>query len=232
MAESDGREGYIIAETRNEFGKGAARRIRREGKVPAVVYAKDHEPWHVTLPGHSTWLAMKHLGSNALLHLTIDGKEQLALTKQVQADPIHRTLTHVDFVSVKKGQKVTVDVPVHVEGEAAPETLVTLDQAEVSIEAEATHIPEYIEVSVEGLESGTQILAAQLSLPAGSTMLTDPEMLVVNVTDAPTEAEVEAELEEAEAEAGVERDESDEDEGQEAAEGAEDAAEGAGDSEE
>ncbi len=226
MAESDGREGYIVAETRTEFGKGAARRIRREAKVPAVVYAKDHDAWHVTLPGHATWLALKHLGSNALLHLTIDGHEQLALTKQVQVDPIHRTLTHVDFVSVKKGQKVTVDVPIHVEGEAVSETLVTLDYPELSIEAEATNIPEYIEISVEGLESGTQILAGQVTLPAGSELLTDEETLIVNVTDAPTEEEVEAELEEAEAEAGVERDESDEDEGEEAAEGREEDSEG------
>src|SRR6478752_9050037 len=109
----------ITAEKRNEFGKGAARRIRREDKIPAVVYGHGNEPIHLTLPGHDTMMAIKHGGANALLELDIEGDEQLALTKQVQVDPIRRVIEHVDFVAVVKGEKVTVDVPVHLVGEAA-----------------------------------------------------------------------------------------------------------------
>ena len=212
----------ITAEQRTEFGKGAARRIRRADKVPAVIYGHGNDPIHVTLPGHETMMALKHGGSNALLELDLDGTAQLALTKQVQIDPIKRHLEHIDFVAVRKGEKVTVDIVVHLVGEAAPETLVVTENSTVSVEAEATHIPEYIEVDIEGAEIGTQILASDLVLPDGSTLLTDPDTLVVNITNAPTAEEVEAELEEAEAEAGIERDESDE----EAAEAAEAAAEG------
>ena len=197
----------IKAESRTEFGKGAARRIRREHKVPAVLYGHGTHPVHVTLPGHETMMALKHGGSNALLELDIDGTSQLALTKQVQIDPIRRTLEHIDFVAVRKGEKVTVDVGIHLTGEAAPETLVVTENTTISLEAEATNIPEWIEVSIEGAEIGTQILAGQLDLPEGSTLLTDEETLIVNITNAPTEEEVEAELEEAEAEAGIEREE-------------------------
>ena len=192
-------EDLIKAEPRTEFGKGAARRIRREDKVPAVIYGHGNDPIHVTLPGHDTMLAIKHGGANAVLNIEIDGKVQLALTKQVQADPIKGFLEHIDFVAVRKGEKVTVEVPVHVVGEAAPDALVVTEQNVVSIEAEATHIPETIEVSVEEATVGTQILAAQLVLPSGSTLLTDPETLVVNVIHAPTAEEVESELAEAEA---------------------------------
>ena len=209
----------IKAETRTEFGKGAARRIRREHKVPAVVYGHGNEPTHVTLPGHETMLALKHGGSNALLDLDIEGKSQLALTKQVQIDPIRRTLEHIDFVAVRKGEKVIVDVGIHLTGEAARETLVVTENATVSVEAEATHIPEWIEVDIEGAEVGTQILASQLQLPSGSVLLTDDDTLIVNVTNAPTQQEVEAELEEAEADAGIERDESEEPAEGEASEG-------------
>ncbi len=121
----------IKAEARTEFGKGAARRIRREDKVPAVVYGHGNEPIHVTLPGHDTMMALKHGGANALLELEIDGKTQLALTKQVQIDPIKRHLEHVDFVAVKKGEKVTVDVPVHLQGEAAREAIVVTEIATI-----------------------------------------------------------------------------------------------------
>lgn len=197
-------EDLIKAEPRTEFGKGAARRIRRADKVPAVIYGHGNDPIHVTLPGHDTMLAIKHGGANAVLNIEIEGKVQLALTKQVQADPIKGFLEHIDFVAVRKGEKVTVDVPVHVVGEAAADALVVTEHTEVSLEAEATHIPENIEVSVEGAEVGTQILAGQLTLPSGSTLLTDPETLIVNVTHAPTAEEVESELAEAEAEAGIE----------------------------
>lgn len=207
----------IAAEVRTEFGKGAARRIRRDDKIPAVVYGNGIDPIHVTLPGHATMLALKHGGANALLELDIDGTTQLALTKHIQVDPLRRLIEHVDFVAVKRGEKVTVDVPVVVVGEAAPETLVVTENATVQLEAEATHIPEAIEVSVEGAEAGTQITAADLQIPSGSTLVTEADVLVVNVTAAATAEEVEAELAEAEAEAGIERDESEDEAGDEAA---------------
>ncbi len=199
----------ITAEKRTEFGKGAARRIRRADKVPAVIYGHGNDPIHVTLPGHETMMALKHGGSNALLELDVEGSTQLALTKQVQIDPIKRHLEHIDFVAVRKGEKVTVDIVIHLVGEAGPDTLVVTENQTVSVEAEATHIPESIEVDIEGAEVGTQIHASDLVLPEGSTLLTDPETLVVNITNAPTAEEIEAELEEAEAEVGIERDESD-----------------------
>lgn len=195
----------ITAEIRTEFGKGAARRTRRAGKIPAVVYGHGNDPIHLSLPGHTTTMAIKHGGANALLDLDIDGSSQLALTKQVQVDPIRRAIEHVDFVAVKRGEKVTVDVPVQVIGEAGPDTLVVTENTTVEIEAEATNIPESIEVSIEGAEVGTQILAADLELPKGSTLLSDPEMLVVNVTQQVSEEALEADLGEGEepAEAGA-----------------------------
>jgi len=218
----------IAAESRTEFGKGAARRIRRDDKIPAVVYGHGNDPVHVTLPGHDTMMAIKHGGANALLELDIDGKAQLALTKAVQIDPIRRVIEHIDFVAVRRGEKVTVDVPVHLDGEAASETLVVTENTTIQIEAEATHIPERIEISIAGLPAGTQILAGQLELPEGSLLLTDPEALIVNVTEQVSEEALEAELEEAEAEAGIEREEhtSTDDEGGEGAEGGDAAAEG------
>jgi large subunit ribosomal protein L25 len=212
----------IKAETRTEFGKGAARRIRRENKVPAVIYGHGNDPIHVTLPGHDTMMALKHGGANALLELDIDGKVQLALTKQVQVDPIKRHLEHVDFVAVIKGEKVTVEVPVHLNGEAARETLVVTETSTIQLEAEATHIPEYIEVDIEGAAAGTQIHASDLNLPSGSTLLLDPETLIVNITEMQSQASLDAELEEAEAEAGIEREESDSDVDEVGAEGSAD----------
>jgi large subunit ribosomal protein L25 len=203
-------EDQIKAEPRTEFGKGAARRIRRADKVPAVLYGHGNEPIHLTLPGHETMMALKHGGSNALLTIDIDGKTHLALTKQIQADPIKGFLEHLDFVEVKKGEKVTVDIRVHVVGEAKSDALVVTEANVVSVEAEATHIPEFIEVSVEDADAGFQIFAKDLALPKGSTLLTDEDHLIVNVTHAPTAEEVEAELEEAEAGAGIEREESEE----------------------
>ncbi|HYH34927.1 MAG TPA: 50S ribosomal protein L25/general stress protein Ctc [Nocardioides sp.] len=208
----------ITAEERTEFGKGAARRIRRENKIPAVLYTHGDKPVHLTLPGHDTMLALKHGGANALLELDVDGTTRLGLAKQVQVDPITRNIEHVDFVLVKRGEKVTVDVPVHVVGEAGPDTLVVTENAVISVEAEATHIPEFFEVSVEGAEVGTQVLAKDIELPSGTTLLADEELLVVNVTQQVSEAALEAELEAAEADAGIEREESD-DAPAEAAEG-------------
>ena len=193
----------ITAEQRTEFGKGAARRIRRENKIPAVIYGHGSDAIHVTLPGHETMMALKHHGQNALLELDIDGKTQLALTKQVQIDHIRRVIEHIDFVAVKAGEKVTVEVPVVTVGEAAKETIVTVEHATITVEAEATHVPESLEVSVEGLPAGTQILAGAVTLPAGIALVTDAEALVVHISTAPTAAQVEADLESAEAEAGI-----------------------------
>jgi large subunit ribosomal protein L25 len=200
----------ITAEKRTEFGKGAARRIRREHKIPAVVYGHGNDPIHLTLPGHDTMMALKHGGANALLELDIEGQTQLALTKQVQVDPIRRVLEHVDFVAVRQGEKVTVDVPIHVSGDAASETLVVTENSTVQVEAEATNIPERIEVSVEGAGIGTQIHASDLVLPEGTSLLTDPDTLIVNVTQQQTAEQLESDLAVAEADAGIVHEESDE----------------------
>ena len=192
----------LTAELRTEFGKGAARRIRRAHKVPAVLYGHGTAPIHIALPGHETLLALRT--ANALLSIEVNGSSQLALPKQVQRDPLKHTIEHVDLVIVRRGEKVTVDVAVQLEGEAAPETLVVVDHNSNPIEAEATHIPRQIVVSVEGLPPGTQILARDLQLPEGSSIELDPETLIVNVINAPTVEALEAELAEAEAEAGIE----------------------------
>jgi large subunit ribosomal protein L25 len=208
----------LTAQARTEFGKGAARRIRRAHQIPAVMYGHGTEPVHITLPGHETMLALKH--ANALLTIVLDGKEQLALAKDVQRDPIKPVIEHVDLVVVRRGEKVTVDVPVHVVGDAAPETVVTVEAQAVQLEVAATAIPELVEVSVEGLGAGSQIHAKDLTLPAGAALAADAETLVVNVTAQVTAEALEAELAEAEAEAGIEH-EAPEAPAEAAAEGAE-----------
>ncbi|TCN35334.1 large subunit ribosomal protein L25 [Kribbella orskensis] len=196
----------IQAESRTEFGKGAARRIRRDHKVPAVLYGHGTDPVHITLPGHDTMLALKT--ANALLLIEVEGSESLlALPKQVQRDPIKNTIEHVDLVIVKRGEKVQVEIAVHIEGEAVSETLVVVENPNILVEAEATHIPDGVVVSVEGLDVGAQIHASDLKLPAGTTLAVDPDTLVVNVTAAQTAEQVDAALADAEAEAGIERDE-------------------------
>lgn len=198
----------IQAESRTEFGKGAARRIRRADKVPAVLYGHGTDPVHITLPGHDLMLALKT--ANALLSIELDGDSQLALPKQVQRDPIKGFIEHADLILVRRGEKVTVDVPVVLVGEAAPDALVQVDHNVIALEAEATHIPSSVEVDIEGAPVGTQILAKDLKLPEGSTLALDEEALIVNVSAAPTAEELEAELAEAEAEAGIEHELSDE----------------------
>lgn len=182
----------LVATTRTKFGKGAARTIRREHKIPAVMYGHGTEPVHITLPGHETMMALKF--ANALLTIEIDGKDHLALAKDVQRHPIRPTIEHVDFVVVRKGEKVHVGVSIHVVGEAAVDTVVSLENNTVELAVEATHIPERLEVSVEGLKAGTRIHASDLVLPKGAELLTDPDNLVVNVTQALTAEELEAEL--------------------------------------
>lgn len=219
----------IAAQTRTEFGKGAARRIRRADQVPAVLYGHGTDPVHVTLPGHDLMLALKN--SNALLSIDLGSEQHLAIPKQVQRDPLKGFIEHADLLIVKRGEKVTVDVAVQLEGEAAPETLVVLENATVALEVEATAIPEAVEVSVEGLQVGAQVLASDLSLPSGAVLAVEDDLLVVNVTAAPTAEEIEAELEEAEAEAGIEKDEPEDAEGEgDAAEGGSGDAEGDSDS--
>jgi large subunit ribosomal protein L25 len=215
----------IAAELRTEFGKGAARRLRRADRVPAVLYGHGTDPLHLSLPGHETMMALKN--ANALLTLEVDGaKDELALPKHIQRHPLKNLIEHVDLILVRKGEKVVVDVPVYVVGEAESGTLVSLEATSISLEAEATHLPDRVEVSVEGLEAGSQIHAKDLTLPAGSTLNADEALLVVNVTVAPTAEDLEAE---GEAEA-VEGEEVAEGEEAEAAEGG--AAEGEAGSEE
>jgi large subunit ribosomal protein L25 len=197
----------IAAEAREDFGKGAARQLRRSGKIPAVLYGHKQEPVHLALPEHDLFLALKT--PNVLLNLDLaGGKSQLAIPKAVQKDPVKRTLEHIDLLLVRRGEKVTVDVPVVTAGEIAPGGLLELVLTSLSVEAEATHIPASFEVSVEGLPEGTQITAAEVSLPAGVSLVTDPEAVVVHVlTPAATlvEEESAAEGEEpAEAEADAE----------------------------
>ena len=191
----------IAAEPRTEFGKGAARRVRRAHKVPAVLYGHGTDPRHISLPGHELMLALKT--PNVLLELDLDGTAELALPKSIQRDPIKGFLEHVDLILVRRGEKVTVEIPVTLVGEAAAETLVSLEHATLAVEAEATHIPGGVEVSIDGLPVGSQIHAKDVSLPSGATLVTDPEAMVVNITAAPTAEQLEAELAEAEAEAGI-----------------------------
>ena len=195
----------LNAEKRTQFGKGAARKIRRDHKIPAVMYGHGSDPLHITLPGHETMMALKN--PNALLTIAIDGDEQLALAKDVQRDPIKPVIEHVDLVIVRKGEKVTVDVSVHLEGDAGPETVVNLDHPTIELEVLATNIPESVTVSIEGLPAGTQILAKDVPMPEGAALITDDEALVVNITQMVSEEALEAELAEAEAEAGIEQEE-------------------------
>lgn len=180
----------VHAELRDSFGKGFARRLRAAGKIPAVIYGHGTEPVHVALPGHQVSLIVRR--ANALLDLDIEGKGQLALVKDVQKDPVHQIIEHIDLLVVKKGEKVAIDVPIVVTGDSAPGTIVNLDATTISIEAEATRIPENIEVSVEGLEEGAHVNAADVVLPKGATLLTDPEVLVVAIAIPAVEEEEEA----------------------------------------
>jgi large subunit ribosomal protein L25 len=186
----------LAAETRTEFGKGAARRIRRDSKVPAVVYGHGAEPVHITLPGHELQLALRT--PNVLLTLDIEGKTQLAIPKAVQRDAIKGFLEHVDLLLVTRGEKVNVEVYVHTEGELAPGAyLLEHVLSTLNVEAEATHIPESVTVSIAGMEAGDSILAKDIPLPEGTTLVTDEDAVVLQVLaaqaeEAPAEAESEA----------------------------------------
>ncbi|MET9495019.1 50S ribosomal protein L25/general stress protein Ctc [Streptomyces sp. NPDC006552] len=189
----------LAAESRSEFGKGAARRIRRENKVPGVVYGHGGDPIHVTLPGHELSLALRT--PNVLLALALDGKTQLAIPKAVQRDPLKGFIEHVDLLLVKSGEKVTVELPVLTEGElAAGANLLEHVLNTLSVETEATHIPESVTVSIEGLDSGDAVHAKDIKLPAGTTLATDADAVVLQVLSAQAE-EAPAESDEAAAEA-------------------------------
>ena len=184
----------IKAIARTDFGKGASRRDRREGFVPVVLYGHGTDPRHLKLDTLEFAAILRNSGANSILTLDIDGEEQLALTKQVDVEPIKRFIEHADLLVVKKGEKVEVNVYVTTVGEAAPGTLVTQDLSEITIEADALKIPEDFEIDIEGAEVGTQVTAGDIKLPAGVTLITDPEILIINVGEAPTEDDLEAEL--------------------------------------
>ncbi|MCL1869255.1 MAG: 50S ribosomal protein L25/general stress protein Ctc [Promicromonosporaceae bacterium] len=187
----------LVAESRTDFGKGAARRIRREGKVPAVLYGHGADPIHVALPGHESMLALRQ--SNVLFSIELDGTSQLAVAKDVQRDAIGDVIEHIDLLIVKAGEKIAVEVPVVVVGESAPGTIHLVESQTLHVEAEATHLPQHVEVSIEGLEAGTVITAATVTLPQGVTLLTDGEHIVVTVNEPQVEAPAETEDEGAEA---------------------------------
>ncbi|WJY00281.1 50S ribosomal protein L25/general stress protein Ctc [Curtobacterium sp. SP.BCp] len=195
----------LAAEVRTKFGKGAARKIRANDKIPAVVYGHGTEPKHITLPGHETMLIVRT--ANAIIDLDIEGTAQLALVKDVQRDPVRQIIEHIDLVVVRRGEKVTVDVPVVVEGESFSGTIHVQDLSSVSLLVEATKIPEHVVVDVEGLEDGKQVLASDIELPSGAELETDADALVVQiVTPRATADDIAADEEAAEAgaEAGAE----------------------------
>ncbi len=186
-------EVHIAASLRTEFGKGPARRERRAGRVPAVLYGHGTQPRHVSLPGHDVLLALRT--ANVLIRLDgLEGGSELALPKAVQRDPIRGSVEHVDLILVRSGEKVTVDIPVTVTGEVAPDGLLDQQLVQISIDAEATAIPPGVEVSVEGMQIGASVHARDLQLPPGVTLADEPDLLVLHVISAPTAAQLEADL--------------------------------------
>ena len=182
----------LSAETRSEFGKGFARRIRAAGKIPAVLYGHGTDPRHLALPAREFAKAIK-VGANTILTLALPGGDELALAKSVVRHPLRDYFEHVDLIIVRSGERVTVDIAVVVTGDAPSGSLVLTDANTLSIEVDALHIPQSIEVSLAGLEIGSQVLASQVTLPEGATLVSDPETLVVAVSNAPTTEEMDAE---------------------------------------
>ena len=195
----------LAAEVRTEFGKGAARRTRRAGKIPAVLYGHGTDPQHVSLPALEFARVVREHGRNAVLTLDVGaGENALALTKTVTTHPLKNYIEHVDLLVVRSGEKVVIDVPVIITGEAVSGALITQEASTLSVAAEALHIPDQFEVSIEGLKVGTQVLAGQVTLPAGVELQTDPDALVVNVVASPTAEDMEGDTEAAAAETVVE----------------------------
>lgn len=189
-------EVIIKAETRTEFGKGGARRTRRAGKVPAVLYGHGEAPRHISLPAREFAAAIRHGGMTQLFNIDIaDGTQALALPKAIQRDPIRDTFDHVDMLIVRRGEKITVDIPVVLVGEAARDTLVNHEQQTLSVIADATKLPDHLEVSIEGLEAGSHVTAADVKLPEGTELAVDPELIVAIVNNAPSAADMEGETE-------------------------------------
>jgi large subunit ribosomal protein L25 len=186
-------ENNLAAEVRTKTGKSASRQARRDGKVPAVLYGHGTDPQHLELPAREFAAVLRNFGTNAVLTLDIDGTEALALPKAIEIHPIRRNIQHVDLVIVRRGEKVTVEVNVVVEGDAGPDTLVNQESNTIEIESDAMSIPENLTLSVEGIAAGTQFLASQIPLPDGVTLISDPELLVVNVISAPTASDLESE---------------------------------------
>jgi len=178
----------LTATRRTEFGKGAARRTRRAGLIPAVLYGHGTEPQHLALPSHDTFLALKG-NANALIALDIEGTEQLALAKDIQRDPVRRTIEHLDLVVVNKGEKVTVEVPVHVVGESYPGTIHQLELQTLTVTVPATSIPESVSVSVEGLLDGAVVRISDIPVPEGASIDDEPETVVVVISTPRTSAE-------------------------------------------
>ncbi|HEY2641336.1 MAG TPA: 50S ribosomal protein L25/general stress protein Ctc [Streptosporangiaceae bacterium] len=192
----------IDAQPRTEFGKGPARRTRQAGRVPAVLYGHHAEPQHLTLPGHDVLLALRT--ANVLIRLEgLPGGAELALPKAVQRDPIKGYVEHVDLLLVRRGEKVTVDIPLNLVGEIGPDGLLDQQLVQISVEAEATNIPPGIDVNIAGMRIGDSVHASDLTLPRGVTLAVEPETLVVHVLAAPTAEQVEGELAEAEAPAAA-----------------------------
>ncbi|HEY5844043.1 MAG TPA: 50S ribosomal protein L25/general stress protein Ctc [Mycobacterium sp.] len=193
MAKTATSSNNLTALVRSKTGKGASRQARRDGQVPAVLYGHGADPQHLLLPSRELSAVLRHSGTNAVLVLDIDGTEQLALPKALDIHPIRRSIQHVDLIIVRRGEKVTVEVNVVVEGDAGPDTLVNQEANSIEIESDAMSIPEHLTLSVEGIPAGTQFTAAQVPLPDGVTLVSDPELLVVNVIPAPTAADLESE---------------------------------------
>ena len=184
----------ISAEPRTEFGKGGARRTRRAGKVPAVLYGHGEKPKHVALPAREFAAAIRHGGANQLFEVEVsDGTKVLALAKAIQRDPIKDTFDHVDLLIVRRGEMLTIEVPVVLAGEAGRNTLVMLEHDKLAVLADATRLPENLEASVEGLEAGTRVTAGDIKLPEGVELAADPDFVVALVAAAPTAAEMEGE---------------------------------------
>jgi large subunit ribosomal protein L25 len=196
----------IHAEPRTEFGKGGARRTRRAGKIPAVLYGHGTEPRHLSLPAREFGQAIRG-GGNTLLTLQIDGASELALPKAIQRNPIRGDYEHVDLLLVRIGERVTVEVRLYLTGEADRDGLVDQQLMTLTVETEATHIPDHLDVSIDTMTIGDNITAGAVELPSGTTLVGEPDQVVVAVLAAPTAAQVEAEMAGAEAEAGIERDE-------------------------
>lgn len=172
-------DNHIAGELRENFGKGYARRLRLAGRIPAVIFGHGSKPLHVSLPAHEVGLLLRK--ANAILDLNVDGKKHLVLVKDVQKDPVRQIIEHLDLVTIKKGEKVQVEVPVHVEGTSFSGTIVLIEENTIRLEADATNIPERIIIDVEGAEEGTRIHASDAQLPEGSSLMDDPELLLVQV---------------------------------------------------